>query len=121
MAHVLPTGRNFYTVDPRSAARRMAAGGSGSSWPAKCWSAIVAETGDYPESVGISIWGTSAMRTHGDDVAQVLALLGVRPVWQHGKPRLDRRRGDPARTSWPAAHRCRSRASAVSSATPSRT
>ena len=40
------------------------------------------ETGSYPESVAISIWGTSAMRTHGDDVAQILALLGVRPVWR---------------------------------------
>ena len=40
------------------------------------------ETGDYPESVAISVWGTSAMRTHGDDVAQILALLGVRPLWR---------------------------------------
>jgi cobaltochelatase CobN len=42
----------------------------------------VRETGAYPESVAISIWGTSAMRTHGDDVAQILALLGVRPLWR---------------------------------------
>jgi cobaltochelatase CobN len=40
------------------------------------------EEGGYPASVGISIWGTSAMRTAGDDIAQVLALLGVRPCWQ---------------------------------------
>ena len=46
------------------------------------------ETGVYPESVGISIWGTSAMRTHGDDVAEVLALLGVTPVWQKENRRL---------------------------------
>src|SRR6185437_15523427 len=46
------------------------------------------ETGAYPESVGVSIWGTSAMRTHGDDVAEVLALLGVRPVWQKENRRV---------------------------------
>src|SRR5205807_9866675 len=42
----------------------------------------------YPETVGISVWGTSAMRTHGDDVAEVLALLGVRPVWQKESRRV---------------------------------
>ena len=42
----------------------------------------LAEEGAYPESVGIVVWGTSAMRTHGDDIGEVLALLGVRPVWQ---------------------------------------
>jgi cobaltochelatase CobN len=63
------------------------------------------ETGRYPESVSISVWGTSAMRTHGDDVAEILALMGVRPVWlpenrrltgveviplaQLGRPRID--------------------------------
>ncbi|MGE3806717.1 MAG: cobaltochelatase subunit CobN, partial [Gemmataceae bacterium] len=46
------------------------------------------ETGSWPESIGISIWGTSAMRTHGDDVAQVLALLGFRPVWQRENRRV---------------------------------
>ena len=32
--------------------------------------------------VGVVVWGTSAMRTHGDDIAQILYLLGVKPVWQ---------------------------------------
>jgi cobaltochelatase CobN len=48
----------------------------------------VRDTGGYPRSVGLSIWGTSAMRTHGDDIAQVFALLGVRPVWQAENQRL---------------------------------
>ena len=42
----------------------------------------VAEEGRYPASVGLVVWGTAAMRTGGDDVAEALALLGVRPVWQ---------------------------------------
>jgi cobaltochelatase CobN len=46
------------------------------------------ETGQYPETVGISAWGTSAMRTHGDDVAEILALLGVRPLWQKENRRV---------------------------------
>jgi len=44
--------------------------------------------GDWPRSVGLSVWGTSAMRTSGDDVAEVFALLGVRPVWDEMSRRV---------------------------------
>lgn len=81
MAHVLPTGRNFYAVDPR-ALPSAAAWQVGQELAREVLARFHAESGTYPETVGISIWGTSAMRTHGDDVAEVLALLGVRPLWQ---------------------------------------
>jgi cobaltochelatase CobN len=81
MAHVLPTGRNFYAVDPR-ALPSMASWQVGQGLAADLIRRYQREEGQYPESVGISIWGTSAMRTAGDDIAQVLALLGVRPRWQ---------------------------------------
>jgi len=81
MAHILPTGRNFYSVDPRSVPSQ-SAWHVGQQLAREVLSRHVRETGGYPESVAISIWGTSAMRTHGDDVAQILALLGVRPVWR---------------------------------------
>jgi cobaltochelatase CobN len=81
MAHVLPTGRNFYAVDPR-ALPSAAAWRIGQELAREVLDRYRAETGAYPESVGISIWGTSSMRTYGDDVAEVLALLGVCPVWQ---------------------------------------
>ena len=44
--------------------------------------------GTWPQSVGLSVWGTSAMRTSGDDIAEVLALLGVRPVWDDASRRV---------------------------------
>ena len=44
--------------------------------------------GRWPQSVGLSVWGTSAMRTAGDDIAEVLALLGVRPVWDDASRRV---------------------------------
>jgi cobaltochelatase CobN len=87
MAHILPTGRNFYSVDPRSLP-------SHSAWQVGrqlCEESLrrhLKETGRYPESVSISVWGTSAMRTHGDDIAQILALLGARPTWQAGTRRV---------------------------------
>lgn len=81
MAHILPTGRNFYSVDPRSVPSQ-SAWRVGQQLAHEVLTRFQRETGAYPESVAISIWGTSAMRTHGDDVAQILALLGVRPVWR---------------------------------------
>jgi cobaltochelatase CobN len=87
MAHVLPTGRNFYAVDPR-ALPSAAAWQVGQELAREVLERYRAETGAYPETVGISMWGTSAMRTHGDDVAEVLALLGVRPVWQKENRRV---------------------------------
>ena len=87
MAHVLPTGRNFYAVDPR-ALPSAAAWQVGQELAREVLDRYRNETGAYPESVGISIWGTSAMRTHGDDVAEVLALLGVCPAWQKENRRV---------------------------------
>ncbi|KPL90647.1 cobaltochelatase subunit CobN [Herpetosiphon geysericola] len=87
MAHVLPTGRNFYAVDPRSLPSA-AAWQVGQHLADDLIRRYQREEGSYPRSVGISIWGTSAMRTYGDDIAQVLALLGVRPVWQAENRRI---------------------------------
>ena len=87
MAHILPTGRNFYSVDPRSLPSQVA-WRVGEQLAAEVLRRHLRETGRYPESVSISVWGTSAMRTHGDDVAEILALLGVRPLWQAESRRL---------------------------------
>src|SRR5207302_8182599 len=87
MAHVLPTGRNFYAVDPR-ALPSMAAWQVGQELATELLKRHLTEEGRYPDCVGISIWGTSAMRTHGDDIAEVFALLGVRPRWQAESQRL---------------------------------
>ena len=80
-AHVLPTGRNFYSVDPKALPTQL-------SWQVgqDLANALLQrhldEEGTYPRTVGLVLWGTAAMRTQGDDVAEVLALLGVRPVWE---------------------------------------
>jgi cobaltochelatase CobN len=81
MAHVLPTGRNFYTVDPRGLPTP-AAWSTGEALAREALARHFAEKGRWPESIALSIWGTPTMRTGGDDMAQALALLGVRPVWE---------------------------------------
>lgn len=84
---VLPTGRNFYTVDNRGIP-------TATAWELGWRSAnalidrYLQEHGDYPERLGLSVWGTATMRTGGDDIAQAMALLGVRPVWAGNSGRV---------------------------------
>jgi cobaltochelatase CobN len=80
LVNVLPTGRNFYSVDPKALPSSLA-WETGQRLAADVLRRYLDDEGTYPETVGIVVWGTSAMRTHGDDIAEILALLGVRPVW----------------------------------------
>ena len=84
---VLPTGRNFFSVDSRSVPTPTA-------WELGRKSADLLvkryrqDHGEWPTSFGLSAWGTSNMRTGGDDIAQALALIGARPVWEHASRRV---------------------------------
>ncbi|WP_459190787.1 cobaltochelatase subunit CobN [Halosimplex sp. J119] len=100
---LLPTARNFYTLDPRKVPAK-------SAWEVGREVAHgVAERhrdeeGEYPEEIGVVAWGTPTVRTRGETIAQVLALMGVEPVWtdagridnvepipldELGRPRID--------------------------------
>jgi cobaltochelatase CobN len=82
-ADILPTGRNFYSVDPNKiptpgawdVGKRL-----GDALIERC----LKETGKYPESIGIIVWGGSTMRSKGDDIAEIYYLMGVKPVWARG-------------------------------------
>ncbi|CRK57393.1 CobN component of cobalt chelatase involved in B12 biosynthesis [Alloactinosynnema sp. L-07] len=87
LVNVLPTGRNFYSVDPKAIPSRLA-WETGSAMAESLVARYKTDTGEYPRSVGLSVWGTSAMRTAGDDIAEVLALMGVRPVWDEASRRV---------------------------------
>jgi len=84
---VLPTGRNFHSVDTRTVPTPAA-------WTLGWKSAQLLlerhlqEHGAWPKAVALTAWGTSNMRTGGDDIAQGLALMGVRPVWDAGSRRV---------------------------------
>ncbi|HEY9882184.1 MAG TPA: cobaltochelatase subunit CobN, partial [Thermosynechococcaceae cyanobacterium] len=77
---VLPTGRNFYSVDIRAIPTETA-WDIGRKAAETLVERYTQEHGEYPKTLGLSIWGTSTMRTGGDDLAEALALLGVQPVW----------------------------------------
>ncbi|MFW0785741.1 cobaltochelatase subunit CobN [Gordonia sp. CPCC 206044] len=87
LINVLPTGRNFYSVDPKAVPSRLA-WETGRALADSLLERYRSDHGDYPASVGLSVWGTSAMRTSGDDIAEVLALLGVLPVWDEASRRV---------------------------------
>ncbi|HYT37871.1 MAG TPA: cobaltochelatase subunit CobN, partial [Acidimicrobiia bacterium] len=87
MAHVLPTGRNFYSVDPKTLPTKAAWDVGRALADAVC-ARHRRETGAWPASVGLVVWGTAAMRTHGDDIGEALALLGARPVWAEESGRV---------------------------------
>ena len=84
---VLPTGRNFYSVDSRAVPTPTA-------W-ALGWKSAnlliekhLQDHGDWPRAMLITAWGTSNMRTGGDDIAQALALMGVKPTWDAANRRV---------------------------------
>jgi cobaltochelatase CobN len=84
---VLPTGRNFYSVDSR-ALPTPAAWQLGWKAAALLLERHRQDHGAWPRSLALSAWGTSAMRTGGDDIAQALALIGARPRWDDSSRRV---------------------------------
>jgi len=84
---VLPTGRNFFSVDSRAVPTPTA-------W-ALGWKSAnllierhLQDHGDWPRAMLLTAWGTANMRTGGDDIAQALALMGVKPKWDSANRRV---------------------------------
>jgi cobaltochelatase CobN len=84
---VLPTGRNFYSVDTRAVPTQTAYA-MGAAAAERVIERHLQDHGSMPGQVGLSVWGTSTMRTGGEDIAQAFALLGVRPKWADGSSRV---------------------------------
>lgn len=86
-ADLLPTGRNFYSIDPRNLPTE-AAWAIGKAMAEGVVEKFILEEGRYPESVGIILWATSNLRNHGQCLAEFLYLMGLKPVWQPGSKRV---------------------------------
>ena len=84
---VLPTGKNFYAVDIRAIPTETA-WDIGRKAAETLIETYTQEHGEYPKTLGLSLWGTATMRTGGDDIAEALALLGVQPVWDGAARRV---------------------------------
>ena len=95
----LPTGRNFFSVDVRGVPTR-AAWELGQRSAGQLVARYMRDEGEWPKAMAITAWGTANMRTGGDDIAQALALLGARPVWDAGLRPGDRCRSHVPGRSW---------------------
>ncbi len=87
MADILPTGRNFYGVDPRTIPSP-AAWEIGKTLGDGVIERYINEEGRYPENIGMVIWCGANMRSRGQCIAEFLYLMGVRPIWQKGNLRV---------------------------------
>ncbi|MBZ9939313.1 cobaltochelatase subunit CobN [Mesorhizobium sp. BR1-1-16] len=83
----LPTGRNFFSVDTRAVPTE-AAWRIGRRAAEALVLRYMQDEGEWPRAIALTVWGTANMRTGGDDIAQVLALIGAEPVWEAGTGRV---------------------------------
>ncbi len=79
-AHILPMGRNYYSLDPDAIPSKVS-WEMGKRMADQMIERYVSDKGEYPREIGFVIWATDTMKTGGDDVAYILWLLGVKPVW----------------------------------------
>ncbi|AGI48184.1 Cobalamin biosynthesis protein CobN-related Mg-chelatase [Thermoplasmatales archaeon BRNA1] len=79
-AQILPTGRNFYSIDPDSIPWH-SSWEIGSKMAEQMVERYIQDNGVCPQTIGIILWATDTMKTGGDDVAYILRLMGLRPVW----------------------------------------
>ncbi|MBQ9320331.1 MAG: cobaltochelatase subunit CobN, partial [Acidaminococcaceae bacterium] len=84
---LLPSGRNFYGVDPR-ALPSQAGWIAGMKLGDRMIDKYIGDEGKYPENIGMVLWSGPNMRSSGQDIAEFLYLLGIRPVWQKGSLRV---------------------------------
>lgn len=84
---VMPTGRNLTTLDPRSLPTRAAAL-LGEKAAAAVVRRYLQDEGEYPARIVMDLWASPTLRTGGEDVAHALALMGVRPTWDHASTRV---------------------------------
>ncbi len=87
-ADVLPTGRNLYAVDPRAIPTRSAMVLAERS-ANELLRRHLQDHGDWPRSLVLDLWGSSTMRTGGEDLALALILMGAKPIWDNQSARVN--------------------------------
>ncbi|RLG19200.1 hypothetical protein DRN63_00060 [Nanoarchaeota archaeon] len=77
----IPTGFNFYSVDPYAIPSK-------TSWEVgkkladQLIQKLIEKEGSLPESVAFIEWSSDPMNTDGEQIAEILYLLGVEPAWE---------------------------------------
>jgi cobaltochelatase CobN len=84
---VLPTGRNLFTADPRTLPTPTAMD-FGRLAADEVIRAHLQAHGEMPRALVIDLWGSATLRTGGEEIAQGLAFMGCRPVWDQATGRV---------------------------------
>lgn len=85
--NILPTGRNFYSIDPTAVPTR-AAWETGKQLGDNLLQRYIKDEGKYPESIAIIVYSGETMKTCGDDIAEILYLMGLKPRWLEGTDKV---------------------------------
>ena len=84
---ILPTGTNFYAIDPNKIPSR-AAWKVGVQLGDKLIERYLQDEGKIPKNIALLIYGGETMKTNGDDIAEALYLMGVKPIWLNNGDRV---------------------------------
>jgi cobaltochelatase CobN len=84
---ILPTGRNFYSIDP-AAIPTKASWEVGVQLGSNLLERYLKDEGKYPESIVIVVYAGETMKTCGDDIAEILYLMGIKPKWLENTDRV---------------------------------
>jgi cobaltochelatase CobN len=84
---VLPTGRNLFTADPRMLPTQTAVD-LGRLAADEVIRGYLQTHGEMPRALVVDLWGSATLRTGGEEIAQGLALMGCRPLWDAATARV---------------------------------
>ena len=85
--NILPTGTNFYAIDPNKIPSR-ASWKVGMQLGDKLIERYIEDEGKIPQNIAMLVYGGETMKTNGDDIAEALYLMGVRPIWLNNGDRV---------------------------------
>jgi magnesium chelatase subunit H len=77
---VLPTGKNMHALDPNSIPTSAAVQAAKTVVDRLLERQRQDNNGVYPETIAVVLWGTDNIKTYGESLAQVLCMIGVKPM-----------------------------------------
>lgn len=85
--NILPTGTNFYSIDPYKIPSR-ASWKVGIKLADELMKRYIQDEGELPKSIAMILYSGDTIKTNGDDIAEALYLMGVKPVWLNNGDRV---------------------------------
>ncbi len=78
--NVLPTGKNIHALDPQSIPTQAAVNSAKIVVDRLLERQKQENNGNYPETIACVLWGTDNIKTYGESLAQIMWMVGVKPV-----------------------------------------